>query len=578
MSSETYDIVIVGGGTSGLVLANRLSKDPNLQVIVLESGEDRTADATTLTPGAWPLLTNSPADWTFQTVPQKELTRQITIPQGKALGGSSAINSFLFTSTSKATVEAWKNLGNEGWDFAAYQEALKRSFTLHKPLGVTEGEGPLQVTLAVPESDWDKAWIDGLQSVGYPTTDPLSGSLGGPNIASETINSKTKQRSYATNAYLDPVRSRPNLTVRTGTTVTKVLLEKHSSTENAAAKGVQIFSKSGAFETIGARKEVILSAGAINSARLLELSGIGGADLLQSLEIDVLVGNPHVGENLQNHLFTGLVFEARDDVDTLDALFRQEPNAVAAAMQGYTTKGTGPMSTNGRKELDQLLGTTLGPNSDVSRSPATTPAFAAAHEAFVHSVLTDPSGAVGNYVFGTAYAPFEAPSRTYRAPGKFISVAVELSHPLSRGSVHITSAKPENTSTNDGVQINCRYLSHPLDLEVLARQVRFTEGIVSRAEPITRYLKPYTKRFTDLELAKDYVRRTVDAAYHYTGTCSMMPRAMGGVVDNKLRVYGCSNLRVCDASIIPLEPTANPQAVIYGVAELGASIIKKDLL
>ncbi|KAI1347469.1 GMC oxidoreductase [Xylaria sp. FL0043] len=595
MSSETYDIVIVGGGTSGIVLANRLSEDPNIQVIVLESGEDRTADATTLTPGAWPLLTNSPADWTFQTVPQKELTRQITIPQGKALGGSSAINSFLFTSTSKATVEAWKNLGNEGWDFAAYQEALKRSFTLHKLLGVTEGEGPLQVTLAAPQSDWDKAWIDGLQSVGYQATDPLSGSLGGSNIAPETIDPKTKQRSYATNAYLDPVRNRPNLTIRTGTTVTKVLLEKPSSTENAIAKGVQIFSKSGAFETIGARKEVILSAGAINSPRLLELSGIGGADLLQRLEIDVLVDNPHVGENLQNHLFTGLVFEARDDVDTLDAFFRQEPNAVAAAMQDYTTKGTGPMSTSnmitmaqlplpefhtedGRKELDQLLATTLGPNSDVSRSPAITPAFAAAHEAFVHSVLTDSSGAVGNYVFGTAYAPFDAPSRSYRAPGKFVSVAVELSHPLSRGSVHITSAAPENTSTNDGVQIDCRYLSHPLDLEVLARQVRFTEDIISRAEPITRYLKPYTKRFTDLELAKDYVRRTVDAAYHYTGTCSMMPRAMGGVVDNKLRVYGCSNLRVCDASIIPLEPTANPQAVVYGVAELGASIIKKDLL
>ncbi|KAF7901929.1 uncharacterized protein EAF01_007227 [Botrytis porri] len=95
------------------------------------------------------------------------------------------------------------------------------------------------------------------------------------------------------------------------------------------------------------------------------------------------------------------------------------------------------------------------------------------------------------------------------------------------------------------------------------------------AEPLTQYLKPYTKRFTDLDLTKNYVRRTVDGAYHYTGTCSMMPR---GVVDNKLRVYGCSNLRICDASLIPLEPTANPQAVVYGVAELGASLIKEELL
>ncbi|KAI1497500.1 glucose-methanol-choline oxidoreductase [Biscogniauxia marginata] len=136
MSSEAYDIVIIGGGTSGLVLANRLSENPNLQVIVLETGEYRSADPSTLTPDAWSLLSSSPANWTFHTAPQKELVRQITIPQGKALGGSSAINSFLFTPTSKATVEGWKSLGNEGCDYATYEEAMKKSFTLHKPSGV----------------------------------------------------------------------------------------------------------------------------------------------------------------------------------------------------------------------------------------------------------------------------------------------------------------------------------------------------------------------------------------------------------------------------------------------------------
>ncbi|KAH9987072.1 glucose-methanol-choline oxidoreductase, partial [Xylariaceae sp. FL0662B] len=339
MSSETYDIVIIGGGTSGLVLANRLSEDPNLQVIVLESGEDRSADPNTLTPGAWPLLPNSPADWTFHTAPQKDLERQITVPQGKALGGSSAINSFLFTPTSKATVEGWKNLGNEGWGYTSYEEALKKSFTLHKPSGVTEGTGPLQLTLATPKSLWEKAWIEGLESMGFQKTDPLSGHLGGPNIAPESIDPRTKQRSYAANAYLDPVRSRPHLTIRTETTVTRVLLERPSPAGDAVANGVQFISKDGLFHTIGVRKEVIISAGTINSPRLLELSGVGGADLLQRLGINVVVDNPHVGENLQNHLFTGLVFEACDDVDTIDAFFRQEPDAVAAAMQDYGTKG-----------------------------------------------------------------------------------------------------------------------------------------------------------------------------------------------------------------------------------------------
>lgn len=269
-------------------------EDPNLQVVVIESGEDRGADPNALTPGAWPLLSNSPADWTFHTVPQKNLGRKITVPQGKALGGASAINSFPFTSTSKATVDAWRNLGNEGWDYASFEKALKKSFTLHKPSGVTEGDGPLQITQATPESLWEKAWIEGMGSVGFPATDALSGCLGGPNIAAESINPKTKQRSYSANTYLDPIRSRSNLTVLTETTVTKVLLEKPSSSEDATAKRVQFTSEDGTTQTISARKEVIISAGAINSARLLELSGVGGGDLLQRLGINIIVDNPHV--------------------------------------------------------------------------------------------------------------------------------------------------------------------------------------------------------------------------------------------------------------------------------------------
>lgn len=478
MASKTYDIVIIGGGTAGLVLANRLSENASLQILVIESGQDRTSDPSTLTPGAWPLLANPSTSWIFQTTPQDDTGGKVlTVPQGRALGGSSAINSFLFVPTSQTHIEAWEKLGNKGWSYETFNKALRKAATLHTTSGAKEGDGPLQVRVSEPTTLLQKAWVDGLEAIGFPRSDPFAGHVCGAVIAPESIDPATRQRSYATNAYLDPVRSRANLTILTETTVTKVLLDKPSSGKDAVAKGVQYISKDGTSQTVNARKEVIISAGAINSPRLLELSGIGGSKLLQSVGVEVVVDNPHVGENLQNHIFTGVAFEVNDDVDTIDAFFRQEPEAVAAAMEEYATKGTGPMSTcnmittahlplpefhtdDGRKELQQLLAT-LKPNDNAQHSSVTTPAFAEAHEHFVRSILTDPQQPLGFYVMGPAFVPFEAPSPDYRAPGKWISIAVEISHPLSRGSVHITSAAPEHAGSNEGVSVDPRYLSHP---------------------------------------------------------------------------------------------------------------------
>lgn len=478
MAQKTYDIIIAGGGTAGLVLANRLSEDKSLQVLVLESGQDRTADPSTLTPGAWPLLANASTSWIFQTAPQDGAGgKMLTVPQGRALGGSSAINSFLFVPTSKLNVEAWEKLGNKGWSYEAFDHALKKSYTLHSAAGAKAGNGPLQLTASEPTGLMQKAWVEGLESIGFPRSNPLSGHVCGTVIAPETIDPATKQRSYATNAYLDPVRSRENLTVLTETTVTKILLEKASPEADAVAKGVRYLSKDGMSQEVHARKEVIISAGAINSPRLLELSGVGKADLLKKLGVDVVVDNPHVGENLQNHVFTGISFEVKDDVDTIDAFFRQEPEAVAAAMQDYATKGSGPMSTcnmitsahlplpelytdDGLSELKELIAT-LDPEDDARRSSPTTPGFAAAHQDFVRTLLEDRRQPIGFYVMGPAYVPFEYPSPDHRAPGKWISIAVEISHPLSRGSVHITSAAPEHAGSAEGVCVDPRYLSHP---------------------------------------------------------------------------------------------------------------------
>lgn len=596
MSAESYDIVIAGGGTAGLALAARLSEDANLQVVVVEAGSDQLSNPQVLTPGMWPLLSNSAVDWAFTTVPQSELAQtELTFPQGRLLGGSSSINSFLFTPTSKSNVEAWTQLGNKGWDWTSFDAAIKRCYTLHDPSGIVQGDGPIQLAahISEPEGMWAKAWADSLESLGFPSCDPFSGQVSGSFNNPESVFPKTKQRCFSANAYLGPARGRANLTVLTETIVTKILLDK-SDPKAVVAQGIRVATKDGADRTIMARKEVILSAGAINSPRLLEMSGIGDAGLLKQLGIDVVVDTPHVGENLQNHVYTGVVFEVREDVETLDPFFRSDPRATAAAIQAYA-KGTGPLASSsivasaqlpfpgidneaGQKDLAQLLHQHLDIAQALPPTP-TTPALSAAHEAYVRSVLSSPTDASANYFIGPAYTAFENADPRFRAPGNHVTIGVMLSHPLSRGSVHITSGAPSLLGGSSGLAIDPRYLTHPLDVEVLARHVRFAEQAIGRAAPLARhFLNPEgAGRFVDLEAAREYVHRTAKGSHHYTGTCSMMPRAMGGVVDERLRVHGCVNLRVCDASVVPIAPRANTQAVVYGVAEMGAQLVRGDL-
>jgi choline dehydrogenase-like flavoprotein len=373
--------------------------------------------------------------------------------------------------------------------------------------------------------------------------------------------------------------------------VTKLLF-KNASSGKIVAESVQ-FTNNGKTVTIEARKEIVLTAGAINSPRLLELSGIGGGDLLRNLGIDVIIDNPHVGENLQNHVVTGVTFELRDEEETLDPLLRKDPAAFAAATEAYR-KCAGPLTSSntvasaqlplpglrgapeGAKDVNDLL-TFLENAKQVEMSP-TSPAFALAHKSFIRNVLTDPKEASAVYLAAPAYSPFDSENPASRPPGNHFSVVLLLAHPLSRGSVHITSSDPDHTNGNTGLLIDPRYLSHPLDIEVLSRHIRFIDQSICHTEPLASRLKyPQKRLFTDLQVARDYVKRTSKGAAHYMGTCSMMPRELGGVVDEKLRVHGCPNLRVCDASIVPIIPRTNAQATVYGVAEMAATLIKEDL-
>ncbi|KAI4861130.1 GMC oxidoreductase-domain-containing protein [Hypoxylon rubiginosum] len=278
----------------------------------------------------------------------------------------------------------------------------------------------------------------------------------------------------------------------------------------------------------------------------------------------------------------------------MDKLIRQDADAIAAAMEAYASQ-KGPMSRSGANLVAQLPTPGLETGEDlaelttllqsgVSDSHSMSKAFMQSHESFVHSILTSPSEATGCYI---AIPGFAGPTgdgwMAPPPPGQenYLTLTLLLAHPLSRGSVHVTSS----SISPSAVAIDPKYLAHPLDLEIMARHLRFAEKIAT-TEPLASHLVAGGKRnpsappagsFADLNVAKDYLRKTAVGAHHFTGTCSMMPKDLGGVVDAQLRVHGCRNLRVCDASIIPLTPRTNPQATVYGVAEHAARMIRAGL-
>ncbi|KAJ0345200.1 hypothetical protein COL154_001788 [Colletotrichum chrysophilum] len=581
--SAKYDFVIVGGGVAGLVIASRLSENPDIQVLVLEAGEDQTADPRVNIPALGPSLVKTPSDWQFKTVPQSGLGgREIGVPQGRLLGGSGALNGLSFTVTTRANVESWASLGNEGWDWPSFSAAQKKAYSIASDEAQS---GPLKLSLPDnADSFWPKVWQDTIRELGFPNVcDPLSGQGVGSSLTPDTVDSVTRTRSYAGSAYLQAAKSRSNLTVETGALVEKVVFK--TGADDIVAEGVQ-YTKDGEKKVATAQKEVILSAGALNSPRILELSGVGSAELLGGLGIDVVLDNPHVGENLQNHVMVGAAFETLPEHDTMDGIVRQDPAAVGAAMEAYG-KQSGPFSRSGTSATAQLpLPATenAGELFDKLKAEApktrSTPAFTEKLESFVRSVLTSSSEPSGYYLSFPGYALFN-PDGTMAAPPpgdeKFFAFGLLLAHPLSRGSSHITSASLESPA----VAIDPGYLTHPLDVELLAIHVQQIEKIAS-TEPLRSQLKAGGKRvpakpLTDLEEAKDFVRKTAVGAHHFTGTCSMMPRELGGVVDEKLRVHGIRNLRVADASIVPITVRANPQATVYAVAEKAADLIKSSL-
>lgn len=596
---QPFDYIVVGGGTAGLVVASRLTEDPNVRVLVVEAGADRSSDPLVLTPGlVAAVYGKEDYDWNFSSVPQPTLNnRRINQARGKMLGGSSALNFLMLLYPSKGILDAWAALGNDGWDFEGLAPYFRKFATVHAPtqsardvVGLTyhdeqlaQGDGPIQVSFSEGYGPNNKAWMGAFERFGLEVTkDPRTGQALGAFQQPATIDPKTKTRSYAANAYYNSeIAKRENLVVITETVVSKVHLDTQG--DEPVATGVEILSKDGQRRQVSAKGEVILAAGALQSPQILELSGIGNKDLLEKHGIPVVVDNANVGENMQDHPIICQSFEVKDDVVSGDVL--RDPNVLGALMGMYQNGGAGPL---GQSNISVAY-TPVVDGSGVVSAEATKELLAAHDSTLtsestkaVQALIGNPDEPAFQYLLFPSQVIISAnPANmaeyiTPVLPENYLSIFTILNHPFSRGSVHITSG-----DVKDLPAWNPNYNSNPLDMELFARSVQFVERLVEPSSPFGALLKEGGKRMpeiraTDIETAKEIVRERQISVFHVAGSCAMLPREKGGVVDDHLRVYGVKGLRVVDASVFPLEPSGNLQSTVYAVAEKAADIIKGD--
>lgn len=509
---------------------------------------------------------------------------------------------------SRASLDAWAKLGNPGWSYDDLAPYFKEACTIHPPseaakvLAVLDsphnfssnGEGPVQVSFSEGYTEpLNKAWMETFAGLGHKlTADPRTGKAIGAFQSPASINPKDHTRSSATTAYLGPqVRQRSNLAVMTDATVKRIVFERDDTSGSLVAKGVvvDLQSRDGGVEetNVPVKTEVILAAGALQSPQLLELSGIGQKDLLESHGIEVLVDNPGVGERLQDHAIVTQCFEVRDDVPSGDVL--RDPAVLEQLQELYRkTNGGGPLGQSNIASAYMPLvgddGALMSP--DEKKALLDTHLLGTGKEEEEYKVLRSfiepPDEPTAQYLLfpGQITTPPHPESMAAllvpSEPQNFATVLTCLNHPASRGAVHIVSPRVQ-----DKPRVDPRYMSHALDLEVMARHVQFVEKIVA-AEPLRSSLKPQGARVPaglvgdSVENAKEIVRRRMISIMHPTGSCAMLPREKGGVVDHELRVYGTRNVRVVDASVFPLQPLGNTQSVVYAVAERAADMIKSD--
>ncbi|PNS18356.1 hypothetical protein CAC42_6173 [Sphaceloma murrayae] len=576
-TAQSYDYIVVGGGAAGLTVAYRLSANPKVSVLVIEAGElDNKEDYITV-PGLAGTGLNTKYDWNTTAVANAAMNgRVLPIAQGKGVGGGTLLNRLLMDRGSTADYNRWPLLGAIGFDWNGLFPYFKKSETYVPPnadiardWNVTYSKDQHGFSGPIVNSHSPYVWptlknyILGHRELGAKTPSP-SDAQGGDAVGIYAIthcqNNKDASRDSARTAYHDKAAGRSNYKLITGTQVTKLTSKGNDIT------GVEVATGPDAPRTtILANKEVIMAAGALRTPHILKLSGIGDPAELKKFNIPVVAANTAVGQNLQDHVLVANVFGINADLTTNKL---SDPTFAASAMAQYRANATGPYSTATADWLAFLPASLVSPSKwsqialslagqdpnqylDPTADKAARAGYAIQKGLLAKGVLSS-SEAVTEFIWADGV------------------VIAGLMHPTSRGTIKLASANPF-----DQPLVDPAHLKNPIDLQIMVESVKYARRLMA-----TKAMKPLSPAeyvpgaaVTSDEDIGQFVKNTAGTIWHPVGSCHVGAQALGGCADTKFRVYGVDNLRVVDASTMPMMPATHIMSTVYAMAEKAADAI-----
>lgn len=533
MDQNTADYIVVGAGSAGCVLANRLSADPLVKVVLLEAGGRDWNPWIHIPVGYFKTMHNPAVDWCYRTEPDAGLNgRSIDWPRGKVLGGSSSLNGLLYVRGQPSDYDRWRQMGNAGWGWDDVLPLFKRSESNERGADDFHGDdGPLKVSNMRIQRPIIDAWVAAAQAAGYPFNPDYNGSQQ-EGVGYFQLTTHKGRRCSAAVAYLNPARSRETLQIITRAQVQKVILE------NGRAVGVAYLDRSGTRQILKCRREVVISSGSIGSPQILMLSGIGDPDHLRDNGVDVMHDLPGVGQNLQDHLQARLVYKCNEPTlnDEVRSLFNQ-----ARIAAKYALFRAGPMA------MAASLATGFMRSGDHVETPDI--------QFHVQPWSADSPG--------EGVHPFSA-----------FTMSVCQLRPESRGEIRLAGPDPRTYPT-----IHPNYLSSETDCQTIVAGIRIARRIATFAplrSKISQAFRPTDDlAMDDYAATLDWARNNSSSIYHPTGTCRM-GTGPGAVVDDRLRVHGIAGLRVADCSIMPEIVSGNTNAPAIMIGEKASDLMIAD--